>query len=297
MNRILIIGAPRSGTTWLGNALVATPGARLAHEPDNTAFNPLAAESAALYGGYPAPRVGEALPAYERLWDPVFLEPPFATVHLIAKSVFAAFAIEWIIDRYRPRVVLIERHPVRVVASWMRNRFLVGDLSTRERVQSEYVERLNLPRPDRSAPELVSTAWAVGLLMSVMRIASRAHPEWTVVSHEDLIADSLPRLHELAKALGLQWLEETDERVRGLGEAERISVNPYAAGIPAAWKDYPPDDARAAIALLGRFSELAPWLGVGGAGDEAVSSHTPPSSTTPYRASASATRNSSASSR
>ncbi|MBV8528592.1 MAG: sulfotransferase, partial [Candidatus Dormibacteraeota bacterium] len=142
MNRILIVGAPRSGTTWLANALSATPGARLAHEPDNTAFNADALESMELYGGYAAPHVGERVPAYERLWDPAFLAPPFAPVHLIVKSVFAAFAMDWLIDRYQPRVVLIERHPLRVVSSWMRLGFRVGDLATRERIQTEYVERL-----------------------------------------------------------------------------------------------------------------------------------------------------------
>lgn len=295
MNRILVIGAPRSGTTWLASALASTPGARLAHEPDNTAFNPDAVASKELYGGYPAPRVGEEALAYARLWDPVFLVPPFATVHLIAKSVHAAFAIDWLVDRYRPRVVLIERHPVRVISSWMRNRFRVGDLATRDRIQTQYVERLNLPRADPEAPHLVQVAWAIGVLMTVMREASRAHPGWTVVSHEQLCGDPVPRLHELGDSLQLQWIEETEARIRDLGDTEPLSVALDASGIPAEWQDYPPADALAAIALLRRFAELAPWMD--GPAVETVSSQLPPSSTMPNRASGSATRNSSASSR
>jgi hypothetical protein len=260
MNRILVIGAPRSGTTWLGNVLAATPGARLAHEPDNTAFNPDAVESLERYGGYPAPRVGEHLPAYERLWDPVFLEPPFATVHLIAKSVLAAFAIDWLIERYRPRVVLIERHPVRVISSWMRKRFLVGDLATRDRIRTEYVERLGLPPADTEAPPIVQVAWAIGVLMTITREASRAHPEWTVVSHEWLCAHPVPRLHTLARSLQLQWIDETESRVARLGETETIPVLLNSDGIPLAWKDYPVDDGLAAMALLKRFPGFAEWL-------------------------------------
>ena len=294
MNRILVIGAPRSGSTWLANALACTPGARLAHEPDNTAFNPDAQESLDLHGGYPAPRTGEEFPAYARIWDPVFLVPPFATVHVIAKSVLAAFAIDWLIDRYRPRVVLIERHPVRVISSWMRKRFRVGDLATRDRIQRQFVERMNLPRADPAAPPLVHVAWAIGVLMSVMREASRAHPEWTVVSHEQLCGDPVARLHDLGNSLQLQWIEETEARIRDLGDTETIPVELHAGGIPAAWRAYPPADALAAMALLRRFPELAPWID--GAGVDVVSSQTPPSSKTPNRASASATRNSSASS-
>lgn len=297
MNRILVIGAPRSGTTWLANALATTPGSRLAHEPDNAAFNDDAVESLERYGGYPAPRVGEDLPAYARLWDPVFLVAPFACVHLIAKSVFAAFAVEWLIDRYRPRVVLIQRHPVRVVASWMRKGFIVGDLATRERIQTDYVARLDLPDADLEAPKLVSIAWAVGVLMTALQVKSRAHPEWTVVSHERVSADGISQLHELATTLGLQWLEETERRVRALGDTETIPVELSADGIPAAWKDYPAEDALAAIALLRRFDELAPWLEGTTPGNEIVSSHTPPSSIIPNLASGSATRNSSGSSR
>lgn len=297
MNRILVIGTPRSGTTWLARALAATPGSRLAHEPDNTAFNDVAVDSMERYGGYPAPHVGEALPAYERLWDPVFLVPPFATVHLIAKSVFAAFAVEWLIERYQPRVVLIQRHPVRVIASWMRNGFRVGDLATRERMQTEYVERLGLPRADPGAPQLVGIAWAIGILMTVLQEKSRAHHDWTVVSHERLSAVAVPRLHELSTKLGLQWLDETEVRVRELGGADSIPVALDRDGIPLAWKDYPPEDALAAMALLRQFDVLAPWLDGTAAEDEMVSSHTPPSSMSPSRASGSATRNSSVSSR
>jgi hypothetical protein len=291
MNRVLVIGAPRSGTTWLAHALAATPGSRLANEPDNTAFNADAAESQELYGGYPAPHVGEHVPAYERLWDPVFNKPPFATVHLIAKSVQCAFSIEWLMDRHQPRVVLIQRHPVRVVSSWMRKGFIVGDLATRERIQADYVEPLNLPCWDPDAPELARVAWAVGVLMTVMQLKSRAHPQWTLVSHEWLCASPMPRLEELARSLGLQWLEETEARIHELGDTERILVEPDAAGVPLAWQAYPAEDGVAAMALLRRFPELEPWI------DSTVSSHTPPSSTRPNLASGSAMRNSMMSSR
>ena len=260
MNRILVAGVPRSGTTWLAHALAATTGSRLAHEPDNPAFHPGAAEAHALYGGYAAPHTGERWPAYELLWDQAFSAGADDAANVVAKSVFAAFALDWIVDRYAPRVVVIERHPVRVVSSWMRLDFVVGDLATRERIRHEHVEAMQLPRWEPGAPRLVAVSWAVGVLMSAMRAGGLPRSDCTYVSHERLSEDRVTRLQSLAQGLNLQWTAETEQRVRDLGAAEPVSIEVDGSGIPMAWSAYPSKDARAALELLRRFPALDPWL-------------------------------------
>lgn len=260
MNRILVAGAPRSGTTWLAHALAATTGSRLAHEPDNPAFHPAASEAHALYGGYAAPHIGERWPAYELLWDQAFSSGADGATSVVAKSVFAAFALDWIVDRYAPRVVVIERHPVRVVSSWMRLEFVVGDLVTRERIRHEYVDAMQLPPWDPDAPRLVAVSWAIGLLMTVMRASGLTRNDWTYESHERLSDDPVPRLRSLAHGLNLQWSTETEQRVRELGAAEPVSIEVDDSGIPMTWRAYPSRDARAALELLRRFPALDPWL-------------------------------------
>ena len=76
MTRVLVTGAPRSATTWVGVVLGATEGATYLHEPDEISWRPFAL--AALRGQSHAPILapGEPAPrAYERLWDAAFGEP------------------------------------------------------------------------------------------------------------------------------------------------------------------------------------------------------------------------------
>jgi hypothetical protein len=264
VNRILVAGAPRSGTTWLAATLGTTPGSSLVNEPDNQVFNAAASESAEVYGGYPVLLPGQRAPEYERLWDPVFhaKQPSVTTAWhgrrfgrrrdtaaapetVIAKSVFAAFALDWLVARYAPSVVLIERDPCDVVSSWMRLDFVVGDLATREPIRSGFVERLGLPAWDPAAPRLLQVAWAVGVLMSAMRDQSRARPEWKVVSYETLCRDRAT-VQGLAASLGLRWSDQAEA----------------AARHPAEPRNYAQDERRAVADFLSQFPELASWFEV-----------------------------------
>ncbi|HEX4578488.1 MAG TPA: sulfotransferase [Candidatus Dormibacteraeota bacterium] len=256
MNRILVVGAPRSGTTWLAATLAATPRAALMHEPDNPFFQPEASTSLALYGGYPVLHRRERAPEYQRLWDDGFrqararvldpdAEPPWYALRkrglrpkaVIAKSVYAAFAMDWLVDRYSPRVVLIERHPIDVVCSWMRLGFVVGDLATRDRVRTEHVEPFRLPRWHESLPRLLQVSWAVGVLMSALRRQARARPDWTVISYEALASDR-SLLRSLALSLGLSWSDraaawaQTQDGAGVYTGSERVEAREYLLQFP-----------------------------------------------------------------
>jgi hypothetical protein len=79
--RLLLVGAPRFGTTWTAPALAMTLGTSYLHEPDNPNRDPLAFRSRRGAGQWPILEPGEAAPAYERLWDHAFnpTRPPTAT--------------------------------------------------------------------------------------------------------------------------------------------------------------------------------------------------------------------------
>jgi hypothetical protein len=275
VNRILVVGAPRSGTTWLAATLAATPGSSSLHEPDNVVFSPAAKDSAREYGGYPVLHPREPAPAYEKLWDPGFGDhgkrartgPPAAwrfghrkngtgLTSVVAKSVFAAFALDWLAERYAPQVVLIERNPIDVVFSWMRLDFVVGDLATRERIRSEYIEPLGLPRWDADAPRLLQVSWAVGVLMSAMRHQSRMRPAWKVVSHE-AVSRHPSILRHLAASVGLRWSPE----------AESVALQRVEA------RSRPRDDALAVAEFLSQFPELESWLALAREARRASPSH------------------------
>jgi hypothetical protein len=71
VTRVLVVGAPRSGTTWIGKALGHTANATYVHEPDGTA-DPFAFAAKLGLAFTPVLAGDEDLPRYERLWAGAF---------------------------------------------------------------------------------------------------------------------------------------------------------------------------------------------------------------------------------
>src|SRR5438309_11762976 len=63
--RVLIVGAPRSGTTWVGHALERAPGVIYVHEPDNDSLHPLAIFGVRHVGHVATLKPGQAASAYD----------------------------------------------------------------------------------------------------------------------------------------------------------------------------------------------------------------------------------------
>jgi len=74
MNRVLVVGVPRSGTTWVGSVLAAALETKLLDEPDNHFVAPYAfkAKRRLGQGNYPRLRIGDEAPQYESLWRYAF---------------------------------------------------------------------------------------------------------------------------------------------------------------------------------------------------------------------------------
>jgi hypothetical protein len=71
MARVLILGAPRSGTTWSGRVLGHTAGAAYVNEPDGDT-EAYAFPARLGFGGPPELAPGEEHAAYDRLWTGAF---------------------------------------------------------------------------------------------------------------------------------------------------------------------------------------------------------------------------------
>lgn len=74
MKRVLVVGVPRSGTSWVGEVLASTPGATYLSEPDNHGYRPFALRAKLGVPGrfYPAPRPDDEPLDYLRLWRAAF---------------------------------------------------------------------------------------------------------------------------------------------------------------------------------------------------------------------------------
>lgn len=242
--RILLAGAARSGSTWVANVLQHAHGTRRVYEPDGASSDVLGAMVATRLGEFPVLTPGSRSFWYQLVWDLAFaggwpwdqmesaraagrklvLVPPqvrdllIATLaqsvrlvrrrprHVLVKTVNSIFSLEWIAERYAPRVVVIRRNALNVVSSWVAlNMWTERPISDHPLVRARYLAQLGIDPPPLSASRVGVAAWNVGLVTRALRAAAYAHPSWIVVSHDDLCTDPLPRFQDLTARLGLQW--------------------------------------------------------------------------------------------
>ncbi len=307
MTTVLIAGVPRSGTTWVGQALGHSDGAVYVNEPDGD-HDPFAYRARLGHLVAPVLRPGDLAPDWERLWAGSFAGGRYARTvrdriaraiyartpieqrweawlggresaglrlssalavprvaapdarHVVVKSVRSELAIEWIVDRFQPRVLVVERHPFNVLASWIELDF-VRDGREAMAVARYAQERFGVepPRPDDS--QLVHQAYYFGVLATGLREATDRHPEWTTMSHEELCVDSPARFEALATGLGLEWgeaarrfLDASNEEGRGYDTRRRTEAQPDR------WRDrLDPQQIATIRATLARFpSPLLP---------------------------------------
>jgi hypothetical protein len=240
LTRVLVAGVPRSGTTWVAEMLGLAHGAVVVQEPDNPDANPAAAPVRRERGMHPVLEPGIAAPDYARIWDLAFaggwptgasamsisrglrkLPPPVLNPvltalspltarlrrqsdHHVVKSVFVTFSVEWVVARYRPRVVLVDRNPLDVISSWLEVGIPIGDLDSRAGV-GEMAEDLGVPQPEPQAPLHQRVAWCVGLLTVALRRTAARHPDWIGVSHGELGRAPEREFEALYDELGMPW--------------------------------------------------------------------------------------------
>jgi hypothetical protein len=296
--RVLVAGLPRSGTTWVGEVLGRSAGARYLHEPDNHLVRPDAWWAKRRLGAYPELSPGGAGGDYERLWALALAGGPRPSAvyagaralqragafrvsgrlasrqrprpvpgPLVVKSVHCARSLEWVAERFDPAVVIVERHPFGVISSWRKlgwDDFLDSDHDALR--YSAAVLGVDPPTP--GTPWLERAAWHYGVLSSYLERARRRHPDWLVVRHEVLCAGPEPAFRRLSGRLGLRF---TDETARFLAASNRpgdgYSIHRlWHEQVDGGRSRLTPSERAMVLATLDRFTGVLPV--VEGAGDE-----------------------------
>jgi hypothetical protein len=296
MNRVLVLGVPRSGTTWVSRTLSRSPASVYIHEPDNfdypARFTPTLRRR---LGAFPVVSSATVIPCYAALWDLAFaarfplrdaprtvahwaamLPTPASRVALscfpprrpgwpgrrrsvIVKSVHAPFAAEWIAQRYSPRVLVVRRNLLNVVASWLRMEFDDYSMAT-DRQVAVVTENLGLPRPEAGWERAARAAWEVGVLATSLEQALASHPDWHVVQHEDLCVAPAEGMARLCTQLGLEF----SPRMQAFLEASdrpgsRYDTKRVASEEPGKWRrSLSTGEADVIREMLGRFA-LGEW--------------------------------------
>jgi hypothetical protein len=134
------------------------------------------------------------------------------------KTIYASLSLDWLVDRYDPRVVVLQRNPLNVVSSWRELQIPGFDLISRPAILERYRDRFEGDPLDPQASELTKIAWQVGLLTTAIGDCLARHPEWLLVNHEDLCVDPVVRIREVCENVGMTWSPEVE---RFLDDANR----------------------------------------------------------------------------
>ena len=234
---ILVTGAHRSGTTWVGKMLALAPGTGYAHEP----FSPLTdpglspAPFDRFYTYVTAENEARYLPGLRRTlafaYDWRAQLPAVRTVRGAARTArdAAAFArarrrfarpvmkdpiallsAPWLHERFGMAVVLTVRHPAGFAGSLRRldwsfrfETFLDDERLLRDRLGPFEAELREQVRSPGDFVAQVALLWRI--LYTQVDDYRRSFPEWAVVRHEDLSRDPAGGFETLYRGLGLPF--------------------------------------------------------------------------------------------
>jgi hypothetical protein len=299
-DRILVVGNPRSGTTWIAGALAVCPGVAYAYEPDNVSMWPEMAMATEHAGPLPSLDPGDTDPRYEMLWQMAFagglpagplrrlsqawLERgrPVAVMgatmralalardlrrghrHHLVKTVRALLSAEWIADRFDPLVVVVFRNPLNMLPGWIKLRWGSYNLEHQPEAERRLRDLGVWPPPPEHTVENVM--WSLCAHELLLRRAATRHPDWIVVQHEDACVDPTGKLRDLVDAAGLTWDAGVERYLRESNQpGDGFQARRVTADEVDAWRRrLDADQVRAAMAVAARF-EPAGFELVGGA--------------------------------
>jgi Sulfotransferase family len=249
---ILITGAHRTGTTWAGKMLAASPQVAYISEPLNVWHRPgvLPAPVSKWYTLICEENEAEYLPAFHAmlgfhygLWNElrslrsgkdflrmgrdfsIFLRGRLLGQRPLIKDPFAVFSAPWFAERLGCRVVITVRHPAGFASSLKRLdwRFDFQDLLGQPLLMRRW---LSLDRAEMVSMQTNDVIGQAALLWRmVYRVVARMmklHPSFVVVRHEDLSLDPLSCYRDLYAALDLDFTS----KVEGIIMKSSSSENP-----------------------------------------------------------------------
>jgi hypothetical protein len=239
---ILVTGAHRSGTTWVGTMLALSPRIGHIHEP----FSPITPPgvSSAPFdrffryvteeneGPYVEPlrrtlefryALGPQLRAIRSPRDAGRSARDLASFTVsrmrrsrpLLKDPIAVFSSEWLASRFDAQPIVLIRHPAAFASSLVRLGWTqdFGKLLDQPLLVRDHLGRFEDELRDFAAQERDVVAQAIllwRLIYSTVATFRERHPDWTFVRHEDLSLDPVSGFDALFATLGV----EVDDGVR-----------------------------------------------------------------------------------
>jgi hypothetical protein len=240
---ILVTGAHRSGTTWVGRMLAANPHTAYISEPLNVLHRPgifrapvkhwylylhdqnqdeyldalrellgfkyhLFLEIQALRTRRDAMRMGRDLA--------IFLKGRFLHQRALLKDPFAVFSAPWFAKQLGCQVVITVRHPAGFASSLKRLNwpFDFHDLLNQDRLMQDHLQQ------DRRMMESITPEDVIGqaallwkMIYRVVHEISIRHTDFLIVRHEDLSLDPVGGFRRVYDSIGLPFDNRVQETI------------------------------------------------------------------------------------
>jgi Sulfotransferase family len=267
---VIVVGFPRSGTSWLARCLSFAPGFTYYREPDNFDRVPEAEPRFAnLYltaehddDAYrrlmTRACAGKVATAFTMMEDPGPLlshlgkrgralgqRLPFLFFrkrHVLLKLVFANLNLAWFSANFPPaRQVCVLRHPCGQFASWKRLGWEPDPAALLEnrRLVADHLDPFaGLIGSAQSFWERAGALWAA--TVHVIHRQTQADRGRLIVAYEWLCGDPVTRFEEVYRLLGMPWNRRTARRVRETnseGDDATYSVRRSTSIQVDRWKD------------------------------------------------------------
>jgi hypothetical protein len=254
MNRtpILVTGAHRSGTTWVGRMLASNPQTAYISEPLNVLhrrgvyrarvddwYQYIAQENESQY----LPAFEELLGFKYHLFDEIkslrsrkdflrmgrdlaiFANGKIRKQRALLKDPFAVFSAPWFAQKLNCQVVITVRHPAAFASSLKRLNwsFDFRDLLNQPLLMRDHLEKDRAEMESVSADDIISqSALLWKMIYRVVHLTRDSHPDFKIVRHEDLSLDPVAGYKSLYDSLDLTF----NEKVRDIILNSSSSENP-----------------------------------------------------------------------
>ncbi|HXF86583.1 MAG TPA: sulfotransferase [Anaerolineales bacterium] len=232
---ILVTGAHRSGTTWVGRMLAADVQTAYISEPLNVWHRPgvYGAKVSHWYQYICEENEGEYLPAFLQLLDydyhllaeirslrslkdvlrmmrdfAIFYRGLMQGRRVLLKDPFAVFSTPWFAQRLNCKVVITVRHPAAFASSLQRLHwhFDFKNLLDQPLLMRDHLEPYREQMQSMAADDIIGQASLLWKMIYASVHATRyLHPDFIVVRHEDLSRDPLNGYRDLYASLGLDY--------------------------------------------------------------------------------------------
>jgi hypothetical protein len=247
---ILVTGAHRTGTTWVGKMLAEDSQTAYISEPLNVLRRPGVFRASVKHWYTYITRENEAeyLPAFNELldfkyhlWDEIrsirsrkdFLRMgrDFHTFYIgnlhgqraLLKDPFAVFSLPWFAEKLNCQIVVTVRHPAAFASSLKRLNwnFDFNDLLDQPLLMRDHLEPYRDEMKSIAAEDVIGQAallWK--MIYRVVHATRKRLPFVRVVRHEDLSLDPVPGYRKLYDELGLHFTSKVEKAILNSSSSE-----------------------------------------------------------------------------